>query len=574
MIGAGVVHNYGTAQSAAGSITEVSVLGQQVVAWTGFLFDRKTAYRRLKDPPGPQATLSDARLVLALCHELQGRAWTLLDGEYSFIFGDALAGSLLLVSDALGTRPIYYAENSGGFVVASDELALLEGTKRPGSVNIDRMLSGVLPWWQPMESDSGWVVGHRRLEPGTYLRLEQSGRRWKKRYWSIPDLTPRQRQTQTSEVEGLRDVLCVAVRSRLEVVHRAGLMQSGGIDSACVASAVKAESTTPGKQVVSLSVVEDETADSPESQAIRAINRVTRFDTRQIVLPLDMDSPAIREYLQRLRDYPHPFAWSISVFSLLAPIARDSGCSLVLHGAAGDLVSDAPDTYWWDVLKDRGVAQGLAELRSAIKNHVYLRGMGAHEVILRAVWQRLVPARLRPIVRPATYRGEMGRALLLAHSQIHDVRARARRMLRMRDEQLAQDWRASRLAVLSSDSTLWGRDAISHVGAANGALFTDVFLDRRVVEWFVAAPLTSRVAGGWTKSAMRDYVEATMGPAVARRKDKDHVGAHLDTLRRAVATSLSATSLSLPTVLQACGNTLPLELQLWAARLGEQQFDT
>jgi len=152
------------------------------------------------------------------------------EGCYGTVLIDtAPGGAVTLISDRLGTVPIFLAEREGVLYFAS-RLSLLQ--KMPG-LRMRLSVGAISRYLDHMGFWNGETPyeGVRHVLPGTYEEISASRRR-AKRHWS-PVFRPR-RFTGTAEelVEECRQRLCAAVRGAIRPGRPVGVMLSGGLDSA------------------------------------------------------------------------------------------------------------------------------------------------------------------------------------------------------------------------------------------------------------------------------------------------------------------------------------------------------
>ena len=186
--------------------------------------------------------------VLVHLYEQHGAAMVeLLEGMYAFALWDARRQELLLVRDRFGEKPLFYTEQRGELLFASEVDALLAGMDRA-------------PELDPAAVDAFFVFGYvpgpssivrsvKQLPPGHLLRWERESRRVHvDRYWSPADGAPHSPFEEFDElVAETGRVLDRAVRSRLVADIPLGLLLSGDLDSTLLAALAARASGEPIK---------------------------------------------------------------------------------------------------------------------------------------------------------------------------------------------------------------------------------------------------------------------------------------------------------------------------------------
>ncbi|MDB5674882.1 MAG: hypothetical protein JWM65_1864 [Sphingomonas bacterium] len=181
---------------------------------------------------GPQRP-DDAALVARACRQWGIDAARRLDGSFAFAHWDDAAHRFVLARDALGTRPLFYAEDGRHLFFASTIGALL--TLPEVSRDLDEL---VLAQYLTIESKDlqKTIYRHiRRVPPGGMVIADRDGVRTHF-YWTIADIAPVRLRRDEDYVDAARALLDRAVASRLPRSGRFAATLSGGLDSAGVAA--------------------------------------------------------------------------------------------------------------------------------------------------------------------------------------------------------------------------------------------------------------------------------------------------------------------------------------------------
>ena len=177
----------------------------------------------------------DAVYVLAAHHQWGAGAAARLLGDFVTVVWDPRAGGRLLVaSDPMGMRPLYYAVEDGFLLLASTLEQLLQGLDRAPSVN-DEMTSTYV--YRPLLEwpHASFLAGVESLRGGELLDV-RDGSVEKRRYWRWPEHPPERHAARGDEVEEFRSLLEDAVRCRIRSARPVGIYLSGGLDSSAITS--------------------------------------------------------------------------------------------------------------------------------------------------------------------------------------------------------------------------------------------------------------------------------------------------------------------------------------------------
>jgi asparagine synthase (glutamine-hydrolysing) len=163
------------------------------------------------------------------------RAVERIDGMFAFAYRDGATGSLSLVRDRFGEKPLYYGLAREQIVFASEATALLchplFRDAEPDRLAAYRfLLCEYLPG-----TASGWC-GIDKLEPAIILTFRDS-RIVRERYWSPPGAGESSRATNENKAaERLDELLYRSVERRLVADVPVGIFLSGGVDSSLIAA--------------------------------------------------------------------------------------------------------------------------------------------------------------------------------------------------------------------------------------------------------------------------------------------------------------------------------------------------
>jgi asparagine synthase (glutamine-hydrolysing) len=155
-----------------------------------------------------------------------------LDGVFALAIWDPEKRQLLLARDRFGTRPLYYCENNGRILFASEMKGIFSVISPKPAANL-----AVLPEYLTFRSVLGprtFVNDIREVRPGYYI-LIKNGEITEKKYWDIEDSIQEGSIREPAFYEmRLEELLRKAVIKRASFSKRIGANCSGGIDSGLV----------------------------------------------------------------------------------------------------------------------------------------------------------------------------------------------------------------------------------------------------------------------------------------------------------------------------------------------------
>lgn len=491
--------------------------------------------------------------------ELVGRLWlqfgqSFVDnirGDFAFVVVDHQEGKIHCYRDHFGVRPFYYAVEDGLFVFGSELNAILSSglvSEEVDRVRLEDFLIGRLT-----DQERTFYQSIKRLPPASELTVT-AGEIRHRTYWSIED---------APDIEGSPEELAPRFREIFfdAVSARSGrgttsCMLSGGLDSSSVV-ALAASLTESPESIHSYSVqfpyLEGRrAARADESRFARAV--VQSSGVTGHVLSGDTATPLGTLSLMT-KIHGQPFEVPNAYLDVIAMTAvRERGGSVLLTGLEGDLTISHGDGYLlelayageWEaffresealiarsgatskmvleryikpVLATTFREQGMANLKSAASVLAGRFEMGA----VSLMWKGAVRDRLRDWYYSVTgkesfedrarldvirkdYHGREGMIERMRQSEVDIDNARGQRSHHV--AYLQSGYAASLLEFSERNAAFFGLD-IRHP-----------FFDKKLVEFSVGLPGSTKLHDGWTRYILRLAMEQILPPQVQWRVDK------------------------------------------------------
>ena len=247
------------------------------VAFNGELFDYPELRRTLLDRGHHLATRCDTEAWVHLYEDHGEAMFDAAKGQFAMSLWDRANRSLILGRDRVGICPLYYTEQDGWLLWASEVKALLASglvTARPDVRGVDHLFSFFCAG-----TSRTFFHGVHSIPPAHFLRV-QDGRIEIRKYWDLdfPDSGDERRLSDpTPLIDELESRLRHAVERRLRGDVPIVSYISGGLDSTVV---LGLSSRERGAAVPSFTIGldragPDERAESAEAAAVRASGSAT-----------------------------------------------------------------------------------------------------------------------------------------------------------------------------------------------------------------------------------------------------------------------------------------------------------
>jgi asparagine synthase (glutamine-hydrolysing) len=285
------------------------------------------------------ATQSDTEVLVHL-YEQHGDGFAeRLRGMFAIAVWDARRKRLVLARDPFGIKPLYYREDGGELLFASELRALPRGAVDPEALEAFLAFNSV-------PGPLSIFAGTRKLPPGHLLVWEDGKVELSRFARPAPVAADDVRHEDEDELaEELRARLRDSVRAHLIADVPVGVLLSGGVDSGLLAALAAQES---GEAIHTFSIGFEESS-FDELEDARAVAAQYATDHRELVL-----RPDAALLLPALADtFDEPFADSSALPTYLVSELAASQVKVALSGEGGDELFGGYYTYAADLLAMR-----------------------------------------------------------------------------------------------------------------------------------------------------------------------------------------------------------------------------
>jgi asparagine synthase (glutamine-hydrolysing) len=489
--------------------------GRIVISFNGEIFNHVELRDEMTRSGRHFRTRSDTEVILRLYESLGIDGLTRMNGMFAIVIWDKRHGTLHLVRDRLGVKPLYYAKVGKALVFGSEIKSILASRRIEKSIN-RRAVWDYLTYRYVPAPHTIWN-GIFKLPPAHRLefRLGDAEPRVS-RWWDMPMITPATEKTDAEYEEEFRCLFEDAVKLRLQADVPVGITLSGGLDSSAVVAAAGARS---------LHTFSVAFADSPDTDELAYARMVAKeFSTQHHEVVIDE-----KDFLGFLPDFvwhtDEPLADLASVpLYHVSRLARQQ-VKVVLSGEGADEILAGYDFDRWAKLWDQvavakvrtGGARGfLSALATPLSTSArQMRGLAATIVDQRQVAE--------PISMTNLWSSAEKREMLLSAEEWPDSLDNIRHHIDRIGNQAplnqalysyCQDWLVEDLLMKADRMSM-----------ANSLELRTPFLDYRLVEWAARLPVRLKagpaVSGASdtyrTKEILRRYAASRLPPAVVER---------------------------------------------------------
>ncbi len=476
--------------------------------------------------------LSDSALIMRAFERWKEDCVHHLSGAFAFAVWDTSDRTLFCARDPSGRRPLFYARLPQGFAFASSVRQLLDipGVRR--DLDLERV-AGQLA--HLVADHEGTYFSHiRRLPPAHRLTFGPGGSAQPRRYWSAQDMKMLRFADRDEYARELRRVLDDVVGEFASAPSPLGIKLSGGLDSSSLACLLARTLDRSGRRLAAFSSVLPEDHVGPEEDE-RPYMEMVVAQERNIDLTYVTGGDA--SPLDRLGDSidilaaPPRNAFDYMNFRLWAEVKRQ-GVSLLMDGFGGDaFASYQHPAYFLQLLASGRLLTLDREMKLLARSYRMRR-------------KDLVKHVLAPLVPDSWMRSNQrlnngDPARLLELSSIHPDFARRQRVLeRLAVQQKPLAWhkrwslKARQYEELAAPTLFMTQEEVTAIATAHGIRPVSPFLDLRVAQVSLSAPIDAIHRDGYGRRLLRDAMADLLPPPIRWRVSK---GAFTPDFHRRVA---------------------------------------
>ncbi|PIE82347.1 MAG: asparagine synthase (glutamine-hydrolyzing) [Chloroflexi bacterium] len=212
------------------------------IVFNGEIFNYIELTPALKKLGHQLATNSDTEIIVHLYEEYGVDCVHHLNGQFAFAIWDEREHTLFIARDRVGIRPLYYTEQDGALLFASEIKALLTDPRVPAAldpVSIDQIFT----YWSPLSPRTAFKniytlpPGHWLLaKPGQPIQIEPY---WQPQFPHASTQTTLPPYSLDEAALELLNLLVDATQIRLRADVPVGAYLSGGLDSSAITAFIR-----------------------------------------------------------------------------------------------------------------------------------------------------------------------------------------------------------------------------------------------------------------------------------------------------------------------------------------------
>jgi asparagine synthase (glutamine-hydrolysing) len=454
-----------------------------------------------------------------------------LEGDYAIAIWDADRERLVLARDRAGVKPLYFYQQDGRLIFASEIKAILKHPQVTPQVNEAALYHYLTFVTTPAPQTLFRDV--QKLPAGHLLVVDRSGEMRRTQYWdALPPESPEMR-SEAAHQQNILELLRTSIKKRMMADVPFGVFLSGGVDSSANVALMSELTTQP---VRTFTVGFHDTAQLNELESARQISKRFGTDHHEVMI----GSEEMQKFLPELVFHQdEPIADPVCVpLYYVSKLARDSGTIVVQVGEGSDEIFGGYDwfrtylqiqeRFWRHAERApqamRQAAAGMAKplVRKFLKKRMageLVRRLGANESLF---WggavvfdETMKPSVLSPEMR-ARYNG-LSTYDVVREYQETIAAARPDSDFAARMTYLELKLRLPELLLMRVDKITMATSVEARVP----------FLDHHLIEYAMGLPRNLKVKGATGKHILKRALESIL-PADVLYKPKRGFGAPIN----------------------------------------------
>ena len=471
--------------------------------------------------------IPDGRIIFEIYKKYGNECLDKLLGSYSFVYYDKNENAVYMVSDATGTRSLYYRYTDGilEFSTSLDTLVLGEDKEFNERWLVDFLAMDNLAVMTEYEETMYKDI--KKIEPARVLKFTEKGME-KTRYWNpCPKELKLKSDAEYKEkfIEVFRESVCCLLRS-----EKTAIMLSGGLDSSAVASFAALELKKQNKKLYSFTSVpeKDYVSDMSSYNVTDESEKVKKtaefFGNLECSFIELSDTNAWKGHFKEMEglEVPYKSAQNALWLERCGEEANRLGARIMLEGGYGNVtISYGSMLVFLNTLLSKGrIISYIKEDATFAKKY----GWRKKQIIKRI---------LKNIYKYYWGKGEVleekkeGKTYVKEEKlQKFQVRERLRRL----EEELMSEKKeistARRQMIGDLQFSQKGEVTTKH-SLMSGTITRDPCMDKRVIEFCMSLPVEQFCHNGISRRLVREYLEGIVPDHIIKVEDYGYQSADM-----------------------------------------------
>ena len=308
------------------------------IVFNGEIYNHAELRTGLEQRGHQYATRTDTETILHLYEERGPDFVHEIEGDFGIAIWDEERGQLVLARDRIGVKPLYFYQQNGRFIFASEIKAILQHPAVSREIDEESLYHYLTFLTTPAPQTLFRDI--QKLPAGHLLVVSRDGSIRQEKYWdALPPLSPK-KQTETECQEEILRLLRDSIRKRMMSDVPFGVFLSGGVDSSANVALMSELMSQP---VRTYTVGFADNQELNELESARAVARRFGTDHHEVIIGQD----DMQRFLPELIFHQdEPLADPVCVpLYYVSRLARDTGTIVVQVGEGADEIFAGYDWF-------------------------------------------------------------------------------------------------------------------------------------------------------------------------------------------------------------------------------------
>ncbi len=438
-----------------------------------------------------------------------------LCGDFVFVIWDDVEKKLLCVTDHMGSTPLHFYKDDRVFAFASEAKAILTIPGIRKGLNKEKVAHSLV-FGLPEDHRSTFFKDIYLLPAATLLTVKTDAFR-ERSYWEPGHGKTVKFKKDAEYYDYFRELFFETMASCMRSHFPVGVLLSGGLDSsaiACTASRILKEKNERLVAVSSVLPENWEGTEKDERSYIDMVHKQENLDLHYVTPPMASVFDRMEEYFL-LKERPVT-SYRQYLYTALYERAGQKHARIVLDGCGGESGPSSPAQglpaemaltfQWLRLLKEINAAAGKKN-RSRLKLFLYDVLLPSAPVFIQRHYAK---------IRHGTSIG------IKESSLIKEEFARQMGLFEKLDKNLLPFWSITAPNVRKNqvDAVRVLRFPLGTMGIARNLNAVYPFLNKRLVDFYLAVPSRILAANGWGRLLIRKSMEGIMPEKIQWRTTK------------------------------------------------------
>lgn len=454
-----------------------------------------------------QDSIPDGSLMYLVIRKFGRESFNLFLGTYAFVYYDRDIDEVVLVSDSVGSRSLYYCYENGK-VYFSTLMKSIQAVRGQETEWNDRFFADYLSMNNLglyTDVEETLFQGLFKVTPGQAVIISRQGVK-KEDYWKplCTELTGRSDADIKEEFIRLFDT-CVS--SVMRSSDRTGILLSGGLDSTSVACFAAPKLKKEDKQLYTYTSIPERDYVSKQDPYYNTNEQKHVECTKNFLGNLFctfLELPGVNgfdgaEHIMELYEVPSKSLQNIKWMHEAAVSAAKDGCRILLNGQYGNATISLGDfdIHFHTLLKKGYFVTLTKEVRAMCKRYYLGRKMVYKDILSNIKSLLMVKMFKQDVLENVYVNPELAKQ--------YDVSRRLNKIIK-KEGVMVMDFPTFRSYMFNKKALVQIGEAETHLSLATGVLVRDPSKDRRIIEFCIRLPENQFVHNGIERRLIREYL--------------------------------------------------------------------